>query len=305
MAGLILELGWLGERVKMINTKTGTPKLKQFANRFFSRGIITKISLAFVLFVIFCSICAPFLTPYDPNKNDLASSMEGPSKKHLLGTDVLGRDVLTRLIFGARVSLIAGILSCLLAGAVGMILGFIAAYYRGIVEKIIMRYVDIQLAIPPLLFTMIIGLMVGHGLGGLTFAIAFGLLPGFIRLMYGIVLSIKEDDYILALTLANIPNIKIFYKHVVPNSFPPLLVMFAMSIGSAILLESTLSFLGIGIQSPTASWGNMVAEGYKYIFTDSLLTFLPGICITLVVITFNIISDGLRDALDPRLRGKL
>jgi len=257
--------------------------------------------MVFILSAVF----APLITRYDPNENDIMASMETPSRAHLLGTDVLGRDVLTRLIYGARVSLVASILSCLLAGAMGMLLGFMAAYYGGVAEKIIMRYVDVQLAIPPLIFTIIIGLLVGRGLGGLVFAIAFGLLPGFIRMMYGVVLSLKQSDYILALKLANIKNWKIFYRHLLPNSFPPMIVMFAMNLGAGIMTESTLSFLGIGIQSPTASWGNMVSEGYKYIFTSSLLTFMPGICITLVVVAVNIISDGLRDALDPRLRGKL
>lgn len=284
---------------------SGTSQFSRFIRMFFSRGMIVNISLAFVILFVFSAVFAPLLTQYNPNANDLMVSMEGPSREHLLGTDALGRDVLTRLIYGARVSLIASVLSCLVAAAVGMLLGFIAAYFKGAAEKIIMRYVDIQLAIPPIIFTIIIGLLLGHGLGGLVLAIAFGLLPGFIRMMYGIVLSLKENDYILALKLANINNRKIFYKHLLPNSFPPMIVMFAMNLGAAIMLESTLSFLGIGIQAPTASWGSMVSEGYKYIFTNTLLTLLPGICITLVVVTFNIISDGLRDALDPRLRGKL
>lgn len=283
----------------------GVSQFRQFTRRFFSRGIIINISLCFLMVFILSAVFAPLITRYDPNENDIMASMETPSRAHLLGTDVLGRDVLTRLIYGARVSLVASILSCLLAGAMGMLLGFMAAYYGGVAEKIIMRYVDVQLAIPPLIFTIIIGLLVGRGLGGLVFAIAFGLLPGFIRMMYGVVLSLKQSDYILALKLANIKNWKIFYRHLLPNSFPPMIVMFAMNLGAGIMTESTLSFLGIGIQSPTASWGNMVSEGYKYIFTSSLLTFMPGICITLVVVAVNIISDGLRDALDPRLRGKL
>jgi len=181
----------------------------------------------------------------------------------------------------------------------------LAGYYEKAAALIIMRYVDIQLSIPPLLFTIVIGLVAGHGLGGLIFAISFGLIPGFTRLMYGIVLSIKESDYIVALRLADIKSYKIILKHLLPNSFPSMIVMFATNLGSAIMLESTLSFLGIGIQMPTASWGNMVSDGYSYLFTNPMLALLPGVCITLIVVAFNIIGDGLRDALDPRLRGKL
>ena len=195
--------------------------------------------------------------------------------------------------------------ACLAAAIIGMLLGLLAGYYEKAAALIIMRYVDIQLSIPPLLFTIVIGLVAGHGLGGLIFAISFGLIPGFTRLMYGIVLSIKESDYIVALRLADIKSYKIILKHLLPNSFPSMIVMFATNLGSAIMLESTLSFLGIGIQMPTASWGNMVSDGYSYLFTNPMLALLPGVCITLIVVAFNIIGDGLRDALDPRLRGKL
>ena len=140
---------------------------------------------------------------------------------------------------------------------------------------------------------------------GLIMILAFGTLPGFIRLMYGIVLSLKKEDYVVALRSANIGSGKIIFKHLLPNSFPSMIVMFAINLGVCIMLESTLSFLAIGIQPPTASWGNMVSDGYSYIFTHPLLAFLPGICITVLVVSFNVLGDGLRDALDPRLRGRL
>ena len=284
----------------MKNTKTST-----FFRTFFSRGIIIKISVVIAVFFIICAVFAPLISPYDPNAIELSNALKPSSPEHIFGTDAHGRDVFTRLLYGARISLLASVFSCLAAAAVGMFLGLLAGYYEKAVAMVIMRYIDVQLSIPPLLFTIIIGMIAGHGLGGLIVAIGFGLIPGFTRLMYGIVLSIKESDYVVALRLANVKSWKIILKHLLPNSFPSMIVMFATNLGSAIMLESTLSFLGIGIQLPTASWGNMVSDGYTYLFTNPMLALLPGLCITLIVVAFNIIGDGLRDALDPRLRGKL
>ena len=280
-------------------------KIKSFLRTFFSRGIIIKISVVIAFVFIAGAVFAPVIGRYDPNAIELNNALKASGNGHIFGTDAYGRDVFTRLLYGARISLLASVFSCLAAASIGMLLGLLAGYYEKAAALIIMRYVDIQLSIPPLLFTIVIGLVAGHGLGGLIFAISFGLIPGFTRLMYGIVLSIKESDYIVALRLADIKSYKIILKHLLPNSFPSMIVMFATNLGSAIMLESTLSFLGIGIQMPTASWGNMVSDGYSYLFTNPMLALLPGVCITLIVVAFNIIGDGLRDALDPRLRGKL
>ena len=280
-------------------------KIKLFLRTFFSRGIIIKISVVIAFVFIAGAVFAPVIGRYDPNAIELNNALKASGNGHIFGTDAYGRDVFTRLLYGARISLLASVFSCLAAAIIGMLLGLLAGYYEKAAALIIMRYVDIQLSIPPLLFTIVIGLVAGHGLGGLIFAISFGLIPGFTRLMYGIVLSIKESDYIVALRLADIKSYKIILKHLLPNSFPSMIVMFATNLGSAIMLESTLSFLGIGILMPTASWGNMVSDGYSYLFTNPMLALLPGVCITLIVVAFNIIGDGLRDALDPRLRGKL
>ena len=280
-------------------------KIKSFLRTFFSRGIIIKISVVIAFVFIAGAVFAPVIGRYDPNAIELNNALKASGNGHIFGTDAYGRDVFTRLLYGARISLLASVFSCLAAAIIGMLLGLLAGYYEKAAALIIMRYVDIQLSIPPLLFTIVIGLVAGHGLGGLIFAISFGLIPGFTRLMYGIVRSIKESDYIVALRLADIKSYKIILKHLLPNSFPSMIVMFATNLGSAIMLESTLSFLGIGILLPTASWGNMVSDGYSYLFTNPMLALLPGVCITLIVVAFNIIGDGLRDALDPRLRGKL
>lgn len=279
--------------------------LKLLLKIFFSRGIIVKISAVIAVLFILFAIFAPLLTPYHPNEIKLSDSFLEPSSEHLLGCDLYGRDVLTRLLYAARVSLLSSFFSTFLAAVIGMLLGLVAGYYEGVIGVLIMGYVDVQLSIPPLLFIIVIELIVGHGFGGMIIAISFGLIPGFVRLMYGIVLSIKRNDYIVAVRSANVKNYKIIFKHILPNSFPPMIIMFVLNLGMAIMLESILSFLGIGIQMPTASWGNMVADGYSYLFSAPLLAFMPGICITLTILAFNVLGDSLRDAIDPRLKGIL
>jgi peptide/nickel transport system permease protein len=272
---------------------------------FFGRGLIVYISVAVALLIILCAISATFLTSYNPNTTVLSDTLLSSGNGHLFGTDAFGRDVFTRLLYGSRISLMSSVFSCLFAAVVGMFLGLVAAYYEGALGIIIMRLTDVQLSIPPLLFTILLGIILGHSLVALVVTIGFGLIPPFTRLMYGLVMSLKESDYVISLKLARIKTPCIIFFHLLPNTLPSMIIMFATNLGGAIMLESTLSFLGLGIQAPTASWGGMVADGYTYIFSHPLLAFLPGVCIMLIVIAFNIIGDALRDALDPRLRGKL
>ena len=280
-------------------------KIKGFLRTFYGRGFIVYAATVVLLIFIISALFAPLLTSYDPNQIDLNISLSLPSKEHLLGCDLHGRDIFTRILYGARVSLTMSVLSCFVGAVVGMILGLIAGYKEGIIGGLIMRYVDLQLAIPPMLFTIIIGMLAGHSMIGMVVAISFGMLPGFIRLMYGLVLSLKNNDYIVALRFANVSGTKIIFKHLLPNAFTTMMVNFTMHLGGAIMLESMLSFLGIGIQQPTASWGSMVADGYQYIFTRPALAFVPGLCIMFLVLSLNILGDSLRDAIDPRLKGKL
>lgn len=280
-------------------------KLKGFLNTFFSRGVIAYAAVIVIALFLFSSIFAPILTAYGPNDMNLKVSLADPSIKHILGCDLHGRDVFTRLLFGARTSLVVSVFSCVIGAVIGMGLGLIAGYTNGKLSAFILRYVDVQLAIPPMLFTITIGILVGHSIFGLIFALSFGMLPSYIRLMNGIVLSLKESDYIVALKYANVKTSRIIVRHLFPNAFPTMMVTFTMNLGGTIMLESTLSFLGIGIQQPTATWGSMVADGYLYIFDKPMLAFAPGLCLLFVVLAFNIAGDSLRDAIDPRLRGKL
>ncbi len=289
----------------MSNKKRNRLKTGLFVKSFFSRGLIVKISAVVAVFFVVCAVLAPLLAPHDPNLVDLTKKFAKSSSEYLLGADAYGRDVVSRLLFGARMSFICSFLSCLAGAATGIFLGLLAGYYEGAAGAVIMRYVDIQLSIPPLIFTIVISLFVGTNLAGIIFAISFGMIPTYIRMMYGLVLQLKCNDYITAARVVGVKSAKILFKHLLPNTFPSMIVMFAMNLGGAIMLESTLSFLGIGIQIPTASWGNMIAEAYQFIFTQPVFAVAPGVCLTLVVIAFNIVGDALRDSLDPKLRGKL
>lgn len=288
--------------VKKVSRLAG---VRRFFRVFFSRGWVTKLCFAIIIVFVLCAIFAPVLTAYTPYEQDLLNMLKGPSAEHLLGTDSLGRDTLTRLIYGARVSLVTGLLSSIWAAVVGSTLGLIAGYFGGWLNSIIMRLTDAMFAIPPLIFTMVLSTMVSGSLLGVSVVIGVSIVPSYIRMVNGLVISLRENDYITAANLIGQKQGIIMFRHLLPNCLASLIVTFTMNVGSAIMLESTLSYLGVGIIPPTPAWGVMVSEGYKYLFNQPLVAILPGICIMLVVIAFNIVGDALRDALDPRLRGKL
>jgi ABC-type dipeptide/oligopeptide/nickel transport system permease subunit len=270
----------------------------------FSRWIVV-VGMVIVLGIIFMAVFAPLVAPYSPDKQSLETRLQQPSREHLLGTDELGRDVLSRVIYGSRISLMVGILVIGIASLIGMSLGILAGYFRGWANNIIMRITDAMMSLPPLVLALAIATAIGGGLKGVILSLGIAMVPGYCRLMCGQVLSIKEDDYITGARSLGATDTRIMLLHILPNSFPPLLVLLTLTIGSAILSEAGLSFLGIGVEPGTATWGSMVSDGYNYLFLNPLLSFAPGIAITLAVLSFNMVGDGLRDALDPRLRGTL
>jgi ABC-type dipeptide/oligopeptide/nickel transport system permease subunit len=276
---------------------------------FFNRGHIVKVCLAIIIIFVLAAILAPVITPYTPNQQTLKDALKEPSAKYWLGTDHLGRDVLTRLLYGSRVSLVCSVLSSIISATLGMVLGLIAGYFSGWIGQIIMRLIDAQLSIPPLILSMVLAsafvLIFGGNLFAISLVIGLSRFASYVRVVNGLVLSIKQNDYIVATALLGQSDIKILFKHLLPNCFPSIIVLFTMNLGGAIMMESSLSFLGIGITPPTAAWGSMVSEGYTYLISNPLLAILPGICVLLIVVAFNILGDAVRDALDPRLRGKL
>jgi peptide/nickel transport system permease protein len=277
-------------------------EMRRFARVFFSRGLVT-FGVVIIFIFIVTAIFGPLFAPYLPNKQNLSQVLLQPSKEHLLGTDYLGRDTLSRLIYGARQSIMVGVVALSIAAGIGIMAGLLAGYYGSWINAIIMRIMDALMSFPMILLALLLAGLLGGGLRNVMIAIGIALIPGYARLMCGQVLSIKESDYILAGKSMGSNNWRLMLRHIVPNAMPPLIVLVTMQIGAAILAEAGLSYLGIGITPPTPSWGSMVNDGFEYLLTNPLLSFVPGLAIMVVVFAFNMVGDGLRDALDPRLRG--
>jgi peptide/nickel transport system permease protein len=277
---------------------------RRFLRVLFSRWIVT-LGVLIILLTIITAIFAPLLAPYDPYDQNLSQTLVKPSSQHLLGTDSIGRDLLSRLIFGSRNSLLVGIIALSLAAALGMSMGLIAGYFGGWVSTVIMGFVDALMCFPMIVLALVIASLLGGGMKNVMIALGIAMLPAYARLMCGQVLSIKENDYILAEHAGGAGSLRVMLRHILPNCFPPLIVLATMQIGAAILAEAGLSFLGVGVEPPAAAWGLMVEEGRKFLLSNPLLSFAPGLAIMLVTFAFNMVGDGLRDALDPRLRGTI
>ena len=261
--------------------------------------------LVILSLLIISAIFAPLLAPGDPYNGNLADSLAQPSWHYLLGTDIQGRDTLSRLIYGARTALIVGFVTTIFAAGVGMLLGLFAGYFGGITDTIVMRAMDALMGFPMLLLALLISAVLGSGLQNVIIALSVATLPGYARVMHGLTLSVRENDYILAGKAMGSSSRRIMFNHIVPNTLPPMIVLSTLQLGSIILAEAGLSFLGIGIRPPGAAWGSMVYDGYRFLISNPVLSFAPGLAIMLVVFAFNMVGDGIRDALDPRLRGIL
>lgn len=277
---------------------------RRFRRVFFQRKLVI-FGLVVLLLLVFTAIFAEWLAPHDPYRGDLRDSLSQPSRRYLLGTDIQGRDTLSRLIFGARTVLLVGFVTVGIAAVVGITLGLVAGHFGGITSVIIMRSMDALMGFPMLLLALLIAAVLGGGIHNVIIALSVATTPGYARTMYGLTLSIKENDYIMAQRAMGASNLRTMVAHILPNALPPMIVLVTLQLGSLILAEAGLSFLGIGIKPPGAAWGAMVFDGYRYVRTNPVLSFAPGLAIMLVVFAFNMVGDGLRDALDPRLRGLL
>jgi len=235
---------------------------------------------------------------------DMMKRLADPSAEHLLGTDMYGRDLFSRLVYGTRVSLIVGVLAVLLAAMIGTFLGLIAAYNGGIVDTVLMRACDAFSAIPQIAICMALIAIFGGGLVPMAVILSISSVPGYVRMMRSSALSVKESDYVLASKLSGKPALSLMYSHIFPNSVSPIIVMATQQIGATIMMEAGLSFLGIGITVPMASWGSIVNEARNYLLTDPVYVLAPCVCIALLVISLSLLGDGIRDALDPSLRGE-
>ena len=273
--------------------------------RVYFSQVLPTIGFVFIAILTLTAIFAPWLAPHSPYTQDLSNALSGPTWDNLLGTDQLGRDTLSRIIYGSRISMTVALTVVIVANVIGITLGLIAAYYGGILFAIIMRFIDVMMAFPQMILYLMIAALLGGGLFNVILALTIGMIAGGARLTCGMALSVRQNDYVLAGRAGGASNFRVMFRHVLPNCFSLVLVLSIMELGGVILAEAGLSFLGVGIAPPVPSWGGMVNEGRRWLMSNPLLSCAPGIAITMVVFGFNMMADGLRDALDPRLRGAL
>lgn len=259
------------------------------------------VGAGILFFFITMSALAPFIGHYPVNEMMFEDSLQGPSAKHLLGTDEFGRDLFTRMLYGGRVSLLMGLVAVSISGTIGVILGVIAGYYRKL-DMYIMQFMDILMAFPSLLMAIAIVSILGVGLTNAMIAVAISVIPSFVRIVRGSVLSVRETEYVEASRALGVKDWRIIVKHILPNVASPIIVLATIQFGGSILSAAALSFLGLGAQPPNPEWGALVYVGKSFLSQAWWMTLFPGLAIMLVVLGFNLLGDGLRDALDPRLK---
>jgi ABC-type dipeptide/oligopeptide/nickel transport system permease subunit len=276
-------------------------RLKEFVGRFAASGS-AMIGLGLLVVIVGCALLAPVLAPYDPYLSDLPSSLKPPSAAHLLGTDELGRDILSRILYGARISLIVGVEAVVLALLCGVVLGAVAGFYGGLAETAIMGVMDIMLSFPSILLAIAFMTVLGHGLDKAVIAIGIVSIPHYARIVRGSVLSVKENVYVMAARAVGNSDARLIFVHILPNVLAPIIVRATIGVSVAILECAALGFLGLGVAPPTAEWGTMLGSGRQTIFNAPHIVMFPGVAITVTVMAFNLLGDGLRDVLDPRLK---
>lgn len=279
-----------------------TADLKRFFRAMFSRKIVVIGAIGTGLFVLI-AIFAPLIAPYNPDEVDILNKFAPMSAAHWLGTDLYGRDLFSRLVYGTRVSILTGVIATLMAAVIGGFLGMVAAYYGKTVDRVLVAGCNTFMAIPGTALAMALISLLGGGMLNMAVILCITTIPGMFRMMRASSMSVMSNDYILAAKLSGESKLKIMVKHVLPNSISPMIVSATQSVGTSIMMESGLSFLGIGIKIPTASWGSIINEARPYLMTVPLYVLAPCICLALLIISLNLLGDGIRDALDPSLRG--
>ncbi|MFH1824959.1 MAG: ABC transporter permease [Candidatus Firestonebacteria bacterium] len=264
-------------------------------NKFAIFGLIVIALLGIV------AIIAPIISPYSPTEQRLVERLQTPSLKHFCGTDELGRDVFSRMLYGSRISLSVGLLAVFMATTIGIIIGSISGYFGGIIDNLLMRFVDIMLSIPTLFLILMLIVFLGPSIFNVMLVIGLTGWTDLSRLVRAEFLSLKSREYVLAAKAGGAGHFRIIFKHILPNALSPVFVSVIFGVAGAILLESGLSFLGLGVQPPTPSWGNILTSGKDYIESAWWLTAFPGLSIFITVLSYNLLGEGLRDALDPRL----
>lgn len=280
--------------------KTRKP-LAEFWRRFL-RQKVALVALGFLILLIAAAVFAPWIAPYDPAQPDYVNVLQGPSAQHWAGTDTYGRDIFSRIIWGARISLAVGFLSVTLGAIGGVGLGIIAGFYGRWIDSLVMRICDLLLAFPGILLAIAVIAILGPGITNVIYAVAIFSVPVFARLARGTTLQLKQAVYVDAARAVGVADRVIMLRHILPGTLPNVIVYFSMRIGTSILTAAALSFIGLGAQPPSPEWGAMLADGRTYMGVADHLTLFPGLAIFLTVLGFNLLGDGLRDALDPKLR---
>ena len=268
----------------------------------FNRNRISWIGVVLLLILVSLAVFAPVISPYNPVEQHITDQFKGPSAKYWLGTDEYGRDLFTRIVWGARISLTVGTVSVILGMIIGSILGMYAGYKGGVRDELIMRVMDVFMSIPTLLMGLFVVAVLGPNMGNLIIAIALTVVPRFARIARAPTVSIKERDYVEACRAMGFSDLRIMLVHVLPNILGDIMVMGSLWVATAVRIEASLSFIGLGVPPPTPTWGGMVREGFEKMLDSPGASIFPGIFILLTVFAFNLLGDGLRDVIDPRLR---
>jgi peptide/nickel transport system permease protein len=268
-------------------------------------GVATRVAICVLAFIVLCVILANVIAPYNPDQVDVTAIMQGPSWHHLLGTDELGRDIFSRMIYGGRLSLTVGLVAVAIEFVGGVLVGVFSGYIGGFVDTIIMRVVDVMLAMPGLIFALFVVAILGPGLFNVMIALGIGGIPGLVRVARASTLAFREREFVEGARASGASLWRISIVHLVPNILPPILVLVFLDIGGYILSASALSFIGLGAQPPSPEWGAMLADGRNYFPEAWWMTVFPGLLIGIVVLCVNVIGDTFRDALDPALRGTI
>lgn len=283
------------------STPTSVSEWRRVVREFVAnRGAV--LGTIIVLGLVIAALTAPFSAPYPPDAQNLAFALQPPSRTHLMGTDEFGRDILSRILFGAAISLRVGFLAVLVSTLVGVSIGLVAGYYGGGIDSVAMRLVDTLLAFPDILLALVVLTILGPSLTSVIYAVAVAQIPIFVRLVRASTLTEREHDYVVAVRVLGASNARIIVRHLMPNILAPLIVLASVTVGSAILVGSGLSFLGLGARPPTPEWGAMLISARLFMHNAPWIALFPGLAIILTVFAFNMIGDGLRDAVDVRLR---
>jgi peptide/nickel transport system permease protein len=265
------------------------------------RHRLAMVGLGFLVLLVLCAVGADVISPYKPLEQAMTQRLRPPSAAHLLGTDDFGRDILTRILYGSRISLQVGFVAVGIAGSIGVLIGLVAGYFGGWVDNVLMRCMDVLLAFPAILLAVTIMALLGPSTTNVMIAIGIAYIPIFARVVRGTVLTVKPNEYVEAARAAGASELRTLLQHIVPGTTGPIIVQVSLALAFAILAEAALSFLGLGTQPPTPTWGSMLSFGREFVREAPWFTFFPGFAIFLTVLSLNLVGDGLSDALDPRL----